>query len=130
MADPEANTPSTATIEVLIVEDAEITRQIVVEFLGALGFHVVCAGDGAEALQLLEGWTPHVIVMDAQMSGVDGVSAVRALRASPEPLPVIAISGSGSPMQEGGTQVLHAPFLPKPFSPDALLAEVARTVRA
>lgn len=75
-------TEESPTIRVLICDDHEVVRQGIRAFLTTRpGIEVVGeAGDGAEAIRLVDGLRPDVILMDLLMPKVDGIEAVRRIR--------------------------------------------------
>jgi DNA-binding NarL/FixJ family response regulator len=87
------------TIRVLVVDDHEVVRRGLLAFLGSEpDIHVVGeAGGGAQALDLLaemesEGRRPDVIVMDLQMTPVDGIESTRQIRALYGDMKVVALT--------------------------------------
>jgi len=58
-----------------------------------LGFAVIEAADGGEALLRIKQTRPELLVTDCQMPGTDGIRLVRALRGSGMTMPIIMISG-------------------------------------
>jgi DNA-binding NarL/FixJ family response regulator len=90
---------SDETIGVLVVDDHEVVRRGLLAFLGSEpDIDVVGeAGGGAEALDLLasmesEGRRPDVIVMDLQMTPIDGIESTRRIRALYRDTEVVALS--------------------------------------
>jgi len=86
---------------VLVVDDVEINRLILVEVLSALGASCDEAGNGREALETFEQSPPggyDLILMDVQMPVMDGYAATRAIRSSGHPaaqtVPIIAITAN------------------------------------
>jgi len=86
---------------ILVVDDVEINRIILVEILSSLGASCDEAGNGQEALETFERSQPgdfDLILMDVQMPVMDGYAATRAIRGSGHPaartVPIIAITAN------------------------------------
>lgn len=114
--------------KVLIVDDVASNRAVLVDLLSPLGFGVIEAGDGIEALELAQTTRPDLILMDIVMPKMDGEEATHLLRQLPAlaQVPIIALSASASNADE--TKCLEAganAFLPKPVDQDELLAKMA-----
>ena len=79
---------------VLVVDDEAGTRQTMMRLLGREGYETVGAGDGREALQVLEARTPDVIVLDLMMPGMDGLELLEAIQRHPQwkALPVVVLT--------------------------------------
>ena len=69
---------------VLVVDDEENFREIFSAKLGAAGFQVETASNGAESIQKAKALKPNLILMDVKMPGMDGVEAFMKLQADPE----------------------------------------------
>lgn len=78
----------------LVVEDDPKSQKLVCALLELRGFRVFCANTADQACALAREHAPDVILMDIQLSGADGVSALSALRenASTAAIPVIAMT--------------------------------------
>ena len=83
-----------AVIRVIIVDDQPVVRAGVARILGPDdGFDVVAeCGDGDEVLAAVEAHRPDLVVMDIRMRRVDGVTATRALAATPDAPPVLVLT--------------------------------------
>ena len=81
-------------IRVIIVDDQPVVRAGVARILGPDdGFDVVAeCGDGDEVLAAVEAHRPDLVVMDIRMRRVDGVTATRALAATPDAPPVLVLT--------------------------------------
>jgi predicted signal transduction protein with EAL and GGDEF domain/FixJ family two-component response regulator len=81
--------------KVLLVDDDEVNLLLTSLALREHGFAITEATSGERALELLTGWLPDVVVLDALMPGLDGFQTCRALRALPgfESLPVLMLTG-------------------------------------
>ena len=69
---PEAPDPDRRTCRVLIADDVEDNRELLVQILGPAGFEIRLATDGEEAVKEFEQWRPHLILMDISMPVMDG----------------------------------------------------------
>jgi two-component system chemotaxis response regulator CheY len=71
--------------QALVIDDSRVMRTILTRLLAGLDFTVVQAGDGAEAMQLLEdGARPDVVLVDWNMPVMDGLTFIKRCRANPE----------------------------------------------
>lgn len=77
-------------VRVLVVDDTDHVRAMLVDMLELDGFEVVGqAASGQEAISMAADKDPHVIVMDYKMPEMDGLSAARAIKANAPNLPII-----------------------------------------
>lgn len=77
-------------VRVLVVDDTDHVRNMLVDMLELDGFTVVGqAASGADAVAVVDESNPDVIVMDYKMPGMDGLSAARAIRAKRETQAII-----------------------------------------
>lgn len=74
---------------VLVVDDLSLNRLMVALALEQLGCDVVEAGDGAEALTLMESLVLDMIVMDVQMPVMDGLTCSRTIRSAHHRMPIL-----------------------------------------
>jgi CheY-like chemotaxis protein len=121
----------TASCAVLVVDDDQGIRELLAEALEMEGFDVKAAGNGAQALTLMEHWRPDVIVLDLNMPIMDGWAFRAAQRGKPAiaDIPIIVFSAAF----QGGQQidVLNAAaFLPKPCDLDHLIRIVGMVVQS
>lgn len=100
-------------------------------FLDQQGYRVALAADGAEAVQRAHAERPAVIVMDLQMPHVDGWEATRRLKADAvtKEIPVVVVTAhAGAEARRRAEAAGCDGFCVKPCAPDALLAEILRTL--
>jgi CheY-like chemotaxis protein len=119
-----------AGTRVLIVEDSRANRLIAAAILQNSGFEVDVAGSGAEAIEIFEHTDFDLILMDLQMSGMDGFEATREIRKLKAPknnTPIIAFSANV--MEEIREQCSEAgmnDFVSKPFVKDTLVEKITQ----
>jgi two-component system cell cycle response regulator DivK len=84
---------------ILVVEDKEINRKLVRDVLQFKGFEVAEAETGEEGVEIARSRHPALILMDIQLPGIDGTTALRRLRADPatRDIPVFALTASAMP---------------------------------
>lgn len=123
-----------ANLSLLIVEDNQHMRQLIVSVLKALGIvRIYQAGSGDRALQIIRAEKPDIILTDWQMEPMDGLELTRRIRADPKSpcrlSPIILMTGYSA-----HTRVMRArdtgvtEFLVKPFTAGALAKRIAHVI--
>jgi len=109
--------------KILVVDDEEIVRETIHAILSAMGFEVVAAPGGAEALAILEkGEIPDLMMLDLTMPGLNGAEVFRKLRGMEMEFPVLVVSGySKDKLSSLFPEKGPSGFLQKPFSPETLI---------
>ena len=74
---------------ILVVEDDENQCLLYVEALQGEGYEVVTARDGREAIEVVEGIAPDLVVMDISMPGMDGIETMSRMLSKDHKLPII-----------------------------------------
>ncbi|WP_204072495.1 response regulator [Planotetraspora phitsanulokensis] len=125
-------TSDSLPVGVLIVDDDPLVRAGLTMMLGgAPDVRVVAeAGDGAEALSLIDLHDPDVVLMDIRMPAMDGLSATEALRARPRAPEVIVLTTFDA--DEHVLRALRAGaagFLLKDTPPDEIVAAVRQVAK-
>ncbi len=111
---------------ILIADDDAHVRDAAVRILGRYGYDVVSAGDGREALSLLQDRSSAfaLLISDLAMPGMGGGEVVRALRDADCHLPVILTSGRPTPELEEAASLGGVSVLEKPWTVEELLGAV------
>ena len=114
-----------ANRHILVVEDEQTLRRIVVEALERAGYDVVAAGDGEEGLRLFEACHADLVVADIMMPRMDGFEMVRRMRARyPDTLFLFLSARSGAEDVVEGFRMGGHDYLRKPFAMSELLVRI------
>ena len=117
---------------VLVVEDNDLNQEVARDLLADAGCIVAVAGDGAEAVRLVQEQAFDLVLMDMQMPVLDGLAATRAIRALPGfgSLPIVAMTANATPRdQELCTAAGMQDYLAKPIDPATLRTVLQRWLR-
>ena len=114
---------------ILVVDDEPRILNFLTAKLRASGYEVIAAGNGAAALEQAQAQEPDLIVLDVLMPGMDGFETLRQLRTF-SPVPVVFLSARGADVDRiKGLGLGADDYLPKPFSPDELVARIDAVLR-
>ena len=119
------------SIKALVVDDEPYMHRLLQYHLGRLGFQMLDARNGREALDVARRETPDLIVMDVMMPELDGLSALKELKKSAptQSIPVIMITANAFHVTREEAEASGAAlFLTKPFSPTQLIQAVRKFV--
>jgi len=112
---------------VMVVEDENDVREILVDVLTDAGFEIVEAATADVAVALLQQDDIRLIVTDIDMPGLlDGIALAKAARQWCPTIPVVFISGRPARLEEAKSTVDPAEFFSKPFRLAKLVADVER----
>ena len=111
---PDAATSRPVTV--LVADDNEVAQRLCRRVLEKAGHRVLTASDGQQAVNLALGEVPDMILMDVAMPGMDGLEAMRQIKAQ-KPSMVIVIASAHSMagdrerfLEAGANDVLSKPF--------------------
>lgn len=112
--------------QILVVEDDVLTRKQISEFLREEAYDVDEAGDGTDAVKLLENRHFDLVITDFSMPQLDGVRLVERIHRKSPNTPVIFMSGYITIDSAKALLPGMAEILPKPVKLDVLLATIRR----
>jgi CheY-like chemotaxis protein len=117
---------------ILVVEDEERVRSMTVEALRTLGYRVVSAAGGEQALGMLDGGQPlHMLFTDMVMPGMNGRALADRIKALQPHVKVLYTTGyTGDAVAENGDFDHKGAFLAKPFTVDQLAVKIRATLDA
>lgn len=115
------------TKTVMVVDDSVTVRKVTTRFLEREGFNVITAKDGVDALQVLQGRIPDVMLLDIEMPRMDGFEVAKNMRTSEEwaDIPIIMItSRTGGKHREHALSIGVNHYLGKPYQEELLLESI------
>ena len=119
-----------AGLKILIVDDNRTNRLVGLKSLEALGAEAETADSGEAAIAQASKGGYDLILMDVNMPGMDGLEATRRIRELPQPQAAVPIVALTADVMTHHQASYHAAgmngFVPKPFSPVQILAEIVR----
>jgi CheY-like chemotaxis protein len=121
--------PQQPQYRILVVDDMETNRLLLVKLLSSVGFAVRDAANGQEAIALWETWEPHLIWMDMRRPVLDGYEATKHIKRSVRGNATAIIALTASVLEEEKAVVLDAgcdDFVRKPFQEHILFEMMAK----
>lgn len=112
---------------ILIIEDNEDNRDMLVRRLQRRGFHMLHAGDGAEGIEKARAENPDVILMDMDLPVIDGWTATSMLKQDPATQHIVIIGLSANAMKGDRERGLAAgcdDYETKPVDMDRLIDKI------
>ena len=111
----------TTQARVLVVDDDPVVAKSFDRVLSGKGYAVISARDGPEALEKLAREDYDAVFTDIRMPGMDGLEVAARIKATQPWLPVVIVTGYGSPLSEGlAKEIGGSGFLRKPLSPQMI----------
>ena len=111
-------------INILIVEDEKEIREGVSEYLAEVGYSVISAEDGLQAIELFENNKIDLVILDIMMPVMDGLTVLEKIR-EVSTIPVILLTAKGQEEDKlQGYDFGADDYITKPFSPKVLVAKV------
>ena len=110
--------PGQPIYRVLVVDDKDVNRQLIVKLLSPLGFQVQEAVHGQQAIQVWEAWDPHLIFMDMRMPVMDGYEATRQIKGTIRGQATVIVALTASALEEDRAIILSEgcdDYIRKPF---------------
>lgn len=114
-----------AQTRILLIEDDAGNRMLFKDFLKYCGYEVLALADGTDALNAMQYFDPHLVLLDLKLPGMSGLSILEALQQDPyfQQIPVIIISGYAFESDRAKALALGATaYLVKPVPPQRLRA--------
>ncbi|HEY9878220.1 MAG TPA: response regulator transcription factor [Leptolyngbyaceae cyanobacterium] len=118
--------------QLLLIDDDPNLILLVKDYLEFRGYKVVTAGNGREALEVLESLVPDMIICDVMMPEMDGYTFVKQVRENSETewIPILFLSAKGQSQDRvKGLNTGADVYMVKPFEPEELVAQVESSLK-
>lgn len=116
---------------ILVVDDEPTIRLLVRAALQGRGYRLLEAGDGASALQMARSERPDLVLLDIALPRLSGLEVCRRLKEEPATAatPVLFLTGFAQQAERRAADAVGGQgFIAKPFSPAALVQQIAKTL--
>lgn len=124
--------PGQQEFRILVVDDEEHNRVLLSRLLDSVGFPVIDAHDGADAVDRFLSFKPHFIWMDIRMPVMDGMEAARRIKAMPEGENCIIVAVTASAFESERNKIIEAgctDFLRKPYREEEIFNMMEKHLR-
>jgi two-component system phosphate regulon response regulator PhoB len=121
-----------SNFNILVVEDEDAIRGMLMMVLEQAGFMPIAAADAEEAQKILEDRMPDLILLDWMLPGISGVEWARRLKKEPiyRDIPIIVLTARGEEEDKvRGLEIGADDYMTKPFSPRELVARIRAVLR-
>lgn len=116
--------------KILIVDDEISIRRILTTRLSMVGYEVVAAADGLEALDIFSQEAPDLVVLDVMLPKLDGYGVCQKMRQQTSNIPIIMLTALGEVLDRlMGLEIGADDYMSKPFSPKELEARICALLR-
>ena len=118
---------------ILLADDFDDAREMYAEYLQFHGYDVVTAADGNSAVEAARTQTPDIVLLDIRMPGMNGMDAMRVLKAEPSlgDVPIVALTARAlSEERDAALKAGFDAFISKPVMPDQLLNQLETILSA
>lgn len=123
------NEQGEAKQKILIADDEASIRRILETRLSMIGYDIVTAADGEEAVAVFNKENPDLVVLDVMMPKMDGYGVCREIRRTSD-VPIIILTALGDVSERiTGLELGADDYVVKPFSPKELEARVKSVLR-
>ncbi|MDC7232788.1 MAG: response regulator transcription factor [Spirochaetales bacterium] len=114
---------------ILVVEDEQGINEMVCDYLEALGFSTLSAGNGVEGLKLFRNHPVDMVLLDIMMPGLDGTEVLREIRREGNTPVIMVTARTGESDTVLGLELGADDYIAKPFSMKELAARVRTVLR-
>ncbi len=118
--------------KVLIADDDEIIEDLLFQRFNRMGYSVIRAHNGEEALARAHKDSPDIVILDVMMPGIDGIAVLRQMKSNPKlkHIPVVMLTAKGQEDNVvNGLESGAHDYITKPFNLDELVARVSGILR-
>jgi len=128
---PDGTWPMSSVFRVLVCDDTEELRKTYANGLKMLGYEVLQASNGSEAIEKVRNEGADAVVLDLHMPGMDGLACLKAMKEERSDIEVLIVTGFGTiPSAVEAMRLGAYDYIAKPFSFDELDQRLKRCMQA
>lgn len=117
-------------VTVLVADDDDTVREVVVAYLHRAGFPTLEARDGLQAVAAVREHRPQLVILDIMLPGIDGIEALKRMRSIDPHLPILLLTARTTEEDRiNGLEVGADDYVVKPFSARELVLRVQALMR-
>jgi two-component system KDP operon response regulator KdpE len=117
-------------IPLLVIDDERQIRRLLRTSLAVQGFRIAEAATGQDALEMISGQPPEIVLLDLSLPDMDGLEVIRRLRASGSKIPIVVLSSRNDERGKVAALELGADdYVSKPFGMAELVARLRTSLR-
>jgi two-component system OmpR family response regulator len=125
----KSSIPDEKAGRVLVIEDDQVVRSFMEEYLTSQGYRVFAIESGETLFDILADNDIDLAILDLMLPGDDGLELIKRIRAKSD-LPIIIVTAKGDVIERiVGLEIGADDYLPKPFEPRELLARMRSVLR-
>jgi PAS domain S-box-containing protein len=120
--------PGQQNYRILVVDDRQENRDLLVQLLASVGFQTRTANNGEEAIEVWQQWQPDLIWMDLRMPVMDGYTATQQIKATPQGQKTVIIALTATVFEEQRSSIFAAgcdDLVRKPFQEQVIFEKLA-----
>ena len=112
-------------LKVLLIEDEDLIREVIMINLTRAGFDVYQSGNGEDGIDKFNSIKPNIVLLDINLPGIDGFEVCRRIREKDKSAGIIMLTARSQEIDRiGGLRSGADDYVTKPFSPGELVARV------
>ena len=118
------------TSPILVVDDEEVLRNLMIRVLNGNGYKAISTESGEKALKIINDQNVSLVITDITMPGMSGIDLLKSIKSDNPDLPVLVMTGDGHDDTKSSASSAEADgFIAKPFQNKNIISEIDRILK-